>query len=426
MENGMVKKKKSQLHLMKKSLMTFAIIVLGATTVFSQTPIIPEFGDGSEENPYQIATLQNLHWITDDNSRLGYHYVQTADVDASTTAGWYGGAGFPPIGASWIDSFTGSYNGQGHTIDGIHIKRETAMFVGLFGSVVNAKIEWLGVTNVDMAGHDHVGGLVGKIQSEYTLSNCFTTGSVTGNSRVGGLVGDHYYSSISDCYSTCSVTFGDTSSSGHWSGGGLVGYGFRSAIKNSYATGSVKGIPSAGGLVGQSIYVAVESSFWDTQTSGQSSGDGGFGKTTNEMKDVETFTKISFYVPSPWDFVNNPFDDVANENFWDIDNAGVINKGYPYLIYDFNSAVENIPVEKQEFDIYPNPAISVINLHSALFIQQASDVEIYDLNGRQLFEKHILKGTESIELDVSHLPSGVYGCKLSTENNSVTKKLIIK
>jgi hypothetical protein len=52
-------------------------------------------------------------------------------------------------------------------------------------------------------------------------------------------------------------------------------------------------------------------------------------------------------------------------------------------------------------------------------------IEIYDLNGRKLLERQIPKGSESIEIDVSSLESGVYFCRLNNENISVTKKLII-
>ncbi len=422
-------------EIMKKPLIVFAILVLGAVAVFPQTPIKPEFGDGSEESPYQIATLQNLHWITYDNSRLGYHYVQTADIDASTTAGWYGGAGFPPIGTSNINSFTGSYNGQGHTIDGLHIKRKTAMFVGLFELIYNAKIEGLGVTNVDMAGYDHVGGLVGKLQTEYIVSNCYSTGSVTGHSRIGGLIGDHYYSSISDCYSTCSVTFGDTNNV-HWSGGGLVGYGYRCTIINSYATGSVKGVPYAGGLVGQGYYAAVENSFWDTQTSGHSDSDGGIGKTTAEMKDVATFTTITFYVTSPWDFVNNPNDDVANENFWDIDNTGVINNGYPFLVYNPILIVENEEKLPSEFSLsqnYPNPfnpstkigySIPGVETHGHASVQ----LKVYNVLGREvttLVNKEQSAGSYQVQFDASVLPSGVYFYQLKAGSFLETKKMLL-
>jgi len=83
-------------------------------------------------------------------------------------------------------------------------------------------------------------------------------------------------------------------------------------------------------------------------------------------------------------------------------------------------------IELLEFNIFPNPASSVVSLQSTVFSQQSVVVEIYDLKGRKLLEKHIPAGTEEIEVDISHLPSGVYGYKVSTENKSVTKKLIIK
>jgi photosystem II stability/assembly factor-like uncharacterized protein len=82
--------------------------------------------------------------------------------------------------------------------------------------------------------------------------------------------------------------------------------------------------------------------------------------------------------------------------------------------------------EALKFDIFPNPAISVVSLQSAIFSQQSAVIEICDMHGRKLLEKHIPAGTEEIEMDVSQLPSGVYGCRLSTENKSVTKKIIIK
>ena len=83
--------------------------------------------------------------------------------------------------------------------------------------------------------------------------------------------------------------------------------------------------------------------------------------------------------------------------------------------------------------ICPNPAVSVISLQSPVFrrqsaagSQQPATIEIFDLNGRKLLEKQIPKGTEEMTVDVSRLKSGVYFCRVQTENGSVTKKLIIQ
>jgi photosystem II stability/assembly factor-like uncharacterized protein len=76
--------------------------------------------------------------------------------------------------------------------------------------------------------------------------------------------------------------------------------------------------------------------------------------------------------------------------------------------------------------IYPNPAQSVVSMQSSIYSQQSAIIEVYDLNGRKLLEKQIPKGSESVEIDVSHLQSGVYCCTMITEQGSATKKLIIQ
>jgi hypothetical protein len=80
--------------------------------------------------------------------------------------------------------------------------------------------------------------------------------------------------------------------------------------------------------------------------------------------------------------------------------------------------------------LYPNPASSVVNLQLPLKAfgasQQSAFVEIYDLNGRKLLEKHFTAGTEEIEMDVGNLESGIYFCKIISEKGNATKKLIIQ
>jgi len=83
--------------------------------------------------------------------------------------------------------------------------------------------------------------------------------------------------------------------------------------------------------------------------------------------------------------------------------------------------------------IYPNPASSNVSLQSSVSGQQFLVIEIYDLNGRKLLETHIParpaggpKGSETVEVDVSNLESGIYCCKVSTDKKSITKKIIIQ
>ena len=78
-----------------------------------------------------------------------------------------------------------------------------------------------------------------------------------------------------------------------------------------------------------------------------------------------------------------------------------------------------------EIVIYPNPAGDFIHLQSEIFSQQFAIVEVFDLRGRKLLEKQIPAGSEKVEMDVSSLKSGIYFCRISTEEYSVTKKMII-
>ena len=105
-------------------------------------------GNGTVDSPYEIANLTDLEDLQNTSGDWGAYFIQTADIDASTTSGWNGGAGFDPIGNS-SPKFTGSYDGQDHTIDGLTINRGSTYYIGLFGYTYGATIENLGLTNVD-------------------------------------------------------------------------------------------------------------------------------------------------------------------------------------------------------------------------------------------------------------------------------------
>ena len=76
--------------------------------------------------------------------------------------------------------------------------------------------------------------------------------------------------------------------------------------------------------------------------------------------------------------------------------------------------------------IFPNPASDKFIVKGLMFKVKGSTMELLDLNGKKLLEKQIHAGTETVEIDVSGLKSGVYFCRLLLEEKSITKKLIIK
>jgi len=415
----------------------FAMITIFTSFAFAQTPVPPEFGNGSVENPYQIATLANLHWIAADNTRWDYHYIQTADIDASSTAGWGGGAGWTPIGNELYEEFTGSYNGQGHIIDGLHHKITTPTpYHALFGRIDGAKIEWLGVTNVDITGYSYAGGLVGYSTASSTINNCYTTGEVAGRLDIGGLVGNSHSSIISNCYSTCSVTEDTTLYyAGYFSGGGLVGYNWQADIYNCYATGFVtnKG-DRDGGLVGWCFYGAVENSFYDIQTTGQNDPPQvGVGKTTAEMKDVATYTNLSTVgLTSPWDFVNNPYNDTSNYDYWDIDSLHTINDGYPFIVYDTTTSVKKLGTTlPDEFSLsqnYPNPFNPTTTISFDISKSGFTILKVYDVLGKEietLVNEKLSAGSYEFDWNASSFGSGAYFYPLKAGEFVETRKMLL-
>ena len=295
------------------------VVLLGASASVSAY----SGGDGSAENPYRIATPNDMNEIGTNPDDWDAHFVMVNDVNLAD----YTGTEFNIIGywKDWDDPenepFTGVFDGNGHTIsnftyttdaDGIglfaHIDdvnseikdltlidpnvdagtgENVGCLVGLFG---DGMIFCCGVAGGSVTGDDNIGGLVGGNKG-CTISNCYSTSSVTGEGDTGGLVG-YNKNTISNCYSTGPVV-------GVNATGGLVGKNWYGTLINCYAAGSVTGVNQTGGLVGYTLYSPYIHSFWDRQTSNQSNGIGAkggggrwitvTGKTTTEMKMESTF-----------------------------------------------------------------------------------------------------------------------------------------
>jgi len=208
-------------------------------------------GSGSDIDPYQISSLLDLRWLSETDSVWDAHFTQTANINASNTQNWNDGKGFSPIGYEYGHSFSGNYNGGGYKIDSLYINRPSTSSVGLFGVTYSAYIKNIGLTNANITGDWHVGGLVGYNYNNSAVYNCYSTGSVQGYGEVGGLVGCSNVTTITNSYSTGSVA-GD-----HLPAGGLVGRSDETTITNCYSTGNVTGNVygdgnSSGGLVGRS------------------------------------------------------------------------------------------------------------------------------------------------------------------------------
>ncbi len=270
-------------------------------------------GAGTEVDPYQVATADDLNGVRD---YLSAYFIQMADIDLSGYENW------EPIGNHYI-KFSGIYDGNEHEVNGLTINRTGWSHSGLFGHLKNATVKNLGVININMSGQDYVGGLAGYISYGSKISNCYVTGEIAGRHSVGGLVGDSYVDcAISDCYSMCKVSGSKIRI------GGLMGRNHSdsstrlSTVTRCYSINLVTGYKGVGGLIGESdLRVSVvTSSYYDTETSGCSDTGKGEPKTTAEMKQQATFVG--------WDF----------DTVWAIDPA--VNDGYPYLQWQVTDDIQ--------------------------------------------------------------------------------------
>ena len=208
-------------------------------------------GSGTEADPYQIATISDLVALSGNSSDWASNFIQTADIDASSTND--GGNGFSPIGNA-TTNFGGIYDGNGHTIDALYINRTASDNIALFGQTTETTIiKNLGLTNVSISGDNNVGALVGHLYYGKII-DCYSTGTVSGSGdNIGGLVGlfvgnNGSTMSISLSYSECTVSGGTS-----YYVGGFVGY-TSALITSCYATGNVSGDTYVGGFAGGSIY----------------------------------------------------------------------------------------------------------------------------------------------------------------------------
>ena len=194
----------------------------------------------------------------------------TADIDLT-------GKDWTPIGTDYYNSYTGTFDGGGHTIKGLTVTTNDR-YAGLFGdlgeagTVKNVVMEGVQITNNHGSGY--AGGVVGN--SWGTIENCSVSGSVSGTIRVGGVVGNQWYGSITGCSSSATVkgmgdiggVAGDTNAGATLtacyatgnvtleinsqkilSGGGLVGFCGGKGVRACYATGNVTSTGSSTGKV---------------------------------------------------------------------------------------------------------------------------------------------------------------------------------
>ena len=203
-------------------------------------------GTGEPNNPYQISNVTDLQQLMNTYTDWDKNFLLTADVNLAEIT-------LIPIGNS-ITNFTGAFDGNNHVIKNAFINNPTipdGVYTGIFGYLgTSGKILNLGAENINLIGSYYVGGLAGYNCG--TITSCHTTGFVSGNDHVGGLVGKNSSGSVISCYANASV-------SGWNYVGGLIGSSQNdsSFLICSHAAGVVNGQDYIGGSVGDNLSIII-------------------------------------------------------------------------------------------------------------------------------------------------------------------------
>ena len=209
------------------------------------------------------------------------------------------GKSWTPIGTDYDNSYTGTFDGGGHTITGLTVTTNDE-YAGLFGYLGNfnngaatvknvvmdgiqitcnhrlgyaggvAGFSWGTIENCSVSGSISgtvsVGGVVG-VQRDHPITGCSSSATVKGTINVGGVAGQTIFgATLTACYATGNVII-EIDRTQNISGGGLVGFNDGISLLSCYATGNVTSTGSStgyvhiGGFLGDN-YTTVTACYW--------------------------------------------------------------------------------------------------------------------------------------------------------------------
>lgn len=219
----------------------------------------------NSDGAYVITSPEELAWLADDANFSGSNKnaVLTTDINLN-------GNEWTPIGKSNYAIYSGCFDGQGHTINGLKITNSA--YAGLFGYVsgkvsdvtVKGEITYIGystpyaggiagynkgtiencISDTSISGKPTSGGIAGT--NEGNISNCINKGNISGSSNnAGGIAGNSNGGEI-----ILSANYGAVTSTGYSYTGGIAGHiQGDTKIENVYNMGNISG-RYTGGIAG--------------------------------------------------------------------------------------------------------------------------------------------------------------------------------
>ncbi len=225
-------------------------------------------GSGDFNDPYIISTVEDLLEAGASPNLWDRDFILTANLDLDGLTLTHGIFALPKSNI-YVKKFTGSFDGQNHTIKNMTILNNTGYGLGFFGGLGEASIRNLYLENVDIRGKMYLGGLAGTA-SQSLIENCTVSGIVFSDNNsdwdwVGGLVGFSESNTISNCTSICSVI-------GYGAIGGLIGQDDESTISQCSVQGDIAGKYYVGGFCGFSMMTQLNECSFVGVVSGRAGG----------------------------------------------------------------------------------------------------------------------------------------------------------
>ncbi|NMP36525.1 MAG: hypothetical protein GX051_00150 [Clostridiales bacterium] len=260
---------------MKKKLLAILLCGCMLVSLFPATAFaVPAESWADYADASWLGDYSTTNWIIEDEDDLaafaatvnsgndfsGKTVTLVNDLEMSAHA-------WTPIGnnEAVTNRFSGTFEGNGHSISNLYYDGDSP-YVGLFGYVYGATIKNVSIEDCNFRSsvidiNAHVGGVAGSSNNS-TITDCSTSGSVSGNSnnsiKAGGVVGDGSNSTVTDCCNSGSVS---ASGSSYCNAGGVVGCDYGSTVANCSNIGSVSASGSsrnyAGGMAGNASGTTV-------------------------------------------------------------------------------------------------------------------------------------------------------------------------
>lgn len=260
----------------------------------------PGYTEVSEGN-YTVDNekgLRNLAKLVNSNGGKTLINI-TLTGDITLTGEW------TPIG-NYENRYTGTFDGNGHTITGLIVNQKERGNVGLIGYLGSGgKVQNLKLENVNLNGNLYVGGVVGY-SNNGTVTACTASGSINGKEYVGGIVGSNYLGTVTACYNTSSTV------NGSYLVGGVVGQNNKGIVTACYnASGSIYGEGTVGGVVGDNYTSTVTACYWSNYAGY------GIGNGTGDATKVDGVTIT-------WANAVNAMNTALNGSGWQYELTGAL------------------------------------------------------------------------------------------------------